>query len=97
MTLWRETRRLLNSFYLWHHKSMATDPNDIRLSDDERKRLAILADSRGITWSEVVSDLLDSAEAILGIERGLASAQVGEGIPADEVHDRIRDHFSVSK
>jgi len=69
---------------------MATNPDDIHLTEEERRCLAILADKRGASWIEVVQELLGSAEATLGIERGLASAARGEGVSAEHVHKRIR-------
>ncbi len=75
---------------------MATDPNDIRLTDETRRRLACLADERGVSWSVVMSDLLESAEASLGIERGLASASAGEAVCADTVHESLRARFGLT-
>ena len=74
---------------------MATDPNDIRLSSVERQRLARLADKRGSSWTTIVEELIDSAEAILGIERGLKSAARGEALSAEDVHRELRDRYDL--
>lgn len=74
---------------------MATNPDDIHLSDQERKRLAKLADEHGRDWTEIVSELLDSAEAIVGIQRGLESAHRGEGLAAEDVHQKLRSKFGL--
>jgi len=74
---------------------MATNPDDIRLSEEQRKRLAVLADERSASWTEVIRELIDSAEATLGIEHGLASAARGEGIPVEDVHTRLRTKFDL--
>jgi len=74
---------------------MATNPNDIRLSDDERRRLAELADQRGTRASEIIGELLEFAEATAGISRGLKSAARGEGVAAEEVHRNLRSKFGL--
>lgn len=69
---------------------MRTNPNDIRLSDDERRRLAELADQRGTRASEIIGELLEFAEATSGISRGLESATRGEEVSAEEVRRNLR-------
>ncbi len=44
---------------------MTVDPTQIELSPDQRMRLAMLAESVGKKWSEVVDNLLDTAPAAL--------------------------------
>lgn len=75
---------------------MATNPDNIRLSDHERRRLAKLADERGLDWTEIVRELLDSAESVLGIQDGLESARRGEGLAAEEVHRKLRAKYSFN-
>ena len=41
--------------------------------------------------------LLDRAQAIEGIRRGLSSMERGEGRPADEVFERIRGRHEISR
>jgi PHD/YefM family antitoxin component YafN of YafNO toxin-antitoxin module len=41
-------------------------------------------------------DKLDLAEAIVGIQRGLASMRRGEGVPADEALARLRSELGVA-
>lgn len=74
---------------------MATNPDDIELSEHERRRLARLADERGRNWTEIVSELLESAEAILGIQKGLDSASRNEGLEADDVHQKLRSRYGL--
>lgn len=74
---------------------MGTNPNDVQLSDDQRRRLAELADQRGTRASEVIGELLEFAEAVFGISRGLESAARGEGIGADVVHSNVRRKFGL--
>lgn len=52
---------------------MATDPKDIRLRDFERKRIAFLANESGKDWTDLVTDMIDFAEATLRIKHGLES------------------------
>lgn len=40
-------------------------------------------------------DKLDRAEAIVGIQRGLASMRRGEGVPAEEALDQLRSQLGV--
>jgi hypothetical protein len=74
---------------------MATNPDDIQLSARERRRLAELADRRGRDWADIVNELLDSAEAVLGIQQGLESAERGEGLPAEDVHRGLRAKYGL--
>jgi hypothetical protein len=74
---------------------MATNPKEIQLSDNQRARLALLADQRGTRASEIIGELLEYAETVVGINRGLDSAARGEGIAADEVHDGLRRKFDL--
>lgn len=74
---------------------MATDPNDIRLREDEKRRIAGIANAVGKDWSDLLLEMIDSAEAVLGIEKGLESARKGEGIHADQVHARMRDKYDL--
>jgi prevent-host-death family protein len=41
-------------------------------------------------------DLVDRAEAVVGIKKGLASAARGEGIPAEEAFARIRRKHRIA-
>ena len=75
---------------------MATNPDDIKLSDQERRRLARLADERGRNWTEIMGELLESAETVLGLQQGLESARRGEGIQSADVHAAIRAKFDLS-
>ena len=74
---------------------MGTNPNEVRLSEDQRRRLAELADQRGTRASEIIGELLEFAEAVFGIGRGLESAARGEGIAADVVHSNVRRKFGL--
>jgi PHD/YefM family antitoxin component YafN of YafNO toxin-antitoxin module len=40
-------------------------------------------------------DKLDRAEAIVGIQRGLASMRRGEGVPAEEALEQLRSELGV--
>ena len=42
-----------------------------------------------------MQELIDRAEAVLGIKKGLESVARGEGIPADEAFERLRRKHSV--
>jgi PHD/YefM family antitoxin component YafN of YafNO toxin-antitoxin module len=42
-------------------------------------------------------DILDQAEAIEGVRRGLASMERGAGRPADEVFDAIRKRHKIPR
>ena len=44
---------------------------------------------------QAMLDLLDRAEAIAGIKRGLDSMQRGEGIPAQEAFERLRKKHGI--
>ena len=46
---------------------------------------------------QAVLDLLDRAEAIAGIKRGLDSVEKGEGIPAEKAFERLRRKHKISK
>jgi len=46
---------------------------------------------------QAVLDLLDRAEAIAGIKRGLDSVEKGEGIPGEKAFDRLRRKHKISK
>lgn len=74
---------------------MSTNPKDIHLSKKQRRRLARLADQRGTKAEEIIGELIDSAETLLGIKRGLESAARGEHIAAKDVHEAIRRKFSL--
>ena len=74
---------------------MGTNPNDVQLSDDQRRRLAELANQRGTRASEIIGELLEYAEAVFGISRGLESAERGEGIAGEAVHANARRKFGL--
>lgn len=61
---------------------MATNPNEIRLSKEERERLASVADKNGKPWREAFRE---------------AIAQYEQGIPGDEVDidEEIRAVFGI--
>lgn len=40
-------------------------------------------------------DLVDRAEAVIGIKKGLESIARGEGIPADEAFERLRRKHNI--
>ena len=40
-------------------------------------------------------DLIDRAEAVIGIKKGLESMEKGEGIPADEAFDKFRKRHRI--
>lgn len=40
-------------------------------------------------------DLVDQAEAVIGIKRGLESAANGEGIPAEEAFEQLRKKHKI--
>lgn len=44
---------------------------------------------------QTMLDLLDRAETIAGIKRGLDSMQRGEGIPAEEAFERLRKKHGI--
>ena len=46
---------------------------------------------------QAMLDLLDRAEAIAGIKRGLHSVEKGEGIPAEKAFERLRRKHKISK
>ena len=46
---------------------------------------------------QAMLDLLDRAEAIAGIQRGLDSVEKGEGIPAEKAFERLRRKHKISK
>lgn len=46
---------------------------------------------------QAMLDLVDRAEAIAGIKRGLESIERGEGIPADEAFKRLRKKHSIPR
>ncbi len=46
---------------------------------------------------QAMLDLLDRAEAIAGIKRGLDSVEKGEGIPAEKAFERLRRKHKISK
>ena len=74
---------------------MGTDPNEISLTAEEKVRLAKLADNTGASWSDVIATLIDSAEAIFGIKRGLESASRGEALSVGEIHSKLRSRFDL--
>lgn len=45
---------------------------------------------------QAMLDLVDRAEAIAGIKRGLDSIDRGEGIPAEEAFNRLRKKHKIS-
>lgn len=61
---------------------MATNPNEIRLSKEERERLASVADKNGKPWREAFRE---------------AIAQYEQGLPGDEVDidEEIRAVFGI--
>ncbi len=75
---------------------MSTNPDDIRLAPELRRRIAGIADESGKDWSDVLYELVDSAEAVIGIERGLESSRKGEGLPAEEVHADLRKKYKLT-
>ena len=75
---------------------MAIDPSDIRLRDDERRRIANIAEESGGDWVELISDMIDSAEAVIGIKRGLDSVRRGEGRESWEVHKRLSNKYDLA-
>ena len=42
-------------------------------------------------------DLIDQAEAVVGIKKGLASMERGEGIPAEEAFERLRGKHEIAR
>jgi prevent-host-death family protein len=40
-------------------------------------------------------DLIDRAEAIIGVKKGLESIERGEGIPAEEAFERLRRKHNI--
>jgi hypothetical protein len=54
----------------WYYEPMATNPDDIRLNEQERAQLARAADKNGRSWREVLHEALSKYEL---------------GIPDDEV------------
>lgn len=42
-------------------------------------------------------DLVDQAEAVVGIRKGLASMARGEGIPAEEAFERLRKKYHIPR
>ena len=46
---------------------------------------------------QAMLDLLERAEAIAGIKRGLESVERGEGIPAEKAFERLRRKHKISK
>lgn len=42
-------------------------------------------------------DVLDRAEAIVGVQRGLESMRAGRGKPLDEAFDSLRDKLNVGE
>ena len=42
-------------------------------------------------------ELVDRAEAVVGIRKGLASMARGEGIPAEKAFDRLRKKYNIRK
>ena len=42
-------------------------------------------------------DLVDQAEAVVGIRKGLASMARGEGIPAEEAFGRLRKKYRIPR
>ncbi len=43
---------------------MATDPNDIRLSPEQKQRLALVANKNGKQWQDVLDDALTHVEQV---------------------------------
>lgn len=46
---------------------------------------------------QAMLDVIDRAEAIVGIQRGLDSAARGEGLPTAEVFEKIRTKHKIRK
>jgi prevent-host-death family protein len=46
---------------------------------------------------QAMLDLVERAEAIAGIKRGLESIERGEGIPAEEAFQRLRERHNIPK
>ena len=42
-------------------------------------------------------DIIDRAEAVIGLKKGLESIARGEGIPADEAFERLRRKHDISQ
>ena len=42
-------------------------------------------------------ELVDRAEAVVGIRRGLASMKRGEGIPAEKAFDKLRNKYKIPR
>jgi PHD/YefM family antitoxin component YafN of YafNO toxin-antitoxin module len=42
-------------------------------------------------------DMVDRAEAIVGIRKGLASMARGEGIPAEKAFEKLRKKYNIPK
>jgi hypothetical protein len=42
-------------------------------------------------------ELVDQAEAVVGIRKGLASMERGEGIPADKAFEKLRKKYNVPR
>ena len=74
---------------------MSINPEDIHLSEEQRLRLAHLANQRGTGASELIGELIDAAEALQGIKKGLESVARGEGIAAKDVHHNLRSKFGL--
>jgi hypothetical protein len=42
-------------------------------------------------------EIIDQAEAVVGIRKGLASMKRGEGIPAEQAFEKIRKKHKIPK
>ena len=72
---------------------MASNPNDIRLSMEHRRRLAEAADRAGTDWSIVLTEAMDlwtkRRRTLTAVDAGIAQADQGELVDADQVWERL--------
>ena len=72
---------------------MASNPEDISLSMEHRKRLAEAADRAGTDWSVVLTEAIElwtrRRSILAAVDAGIAQADQGELLGADQVWERL--------
>ena len=72
---------------------MASNPDDIRLSMEHRRRLAEAADGAGTDWTVVLAEAMDlwakRRRILAAVDAGIAQADQGELLDADQVLGRL--------
>jgi hypothetical protein len=67
------------------------DPAQIKLTTEQRHRLAVLAERTGKNWTELVDDLLDSIPFVQPAEPAGASKTNGESLRDRTLYDVLSE------